>query len=319
MRLHTAVMRIFRLLSSPIGVGLVFFAFAALTVSFARFTGGVAMVWIAGAQLAGRLVVMPEKRWGPWLLTCSLASVTATGLFGLGWAAAVPLAVINVAEAAAAAMITRRITLAFWPDETLEWVAGFYIGIGLIIPLVSGAFATMVADLTNNAPFLENFTHWIIGHSLGLITCLPVFHFIYSRWSRGRNCLPSAEHWPFAAMVLGGFALLTTAVFLLDMRALLVFPLLFVVVGSAMLEEALIAAMPVALILIGGALTAFEQGPIALMDVAYGDRIQFFQLYVGVTVLAALPISCERSRRLAELRRMRERLAELEALEPSSY
>jgi hypothetical protein len=55
------------------------------------------------------------------------------------------------------------------------------------------------------------------------------------------------------------------------------------------------------------------------MDMAYGDRIQFFQLYVAVTVLAALPIACERSRRLAELRRMQERLAQLEALEPSAY
>lgn len=317
--IHDTEMRLSRFLSSPVGVALVFLALASLTVSFARFTGGVAMVWIAGAQLAGRLVVMPENRWGPWLIACSFSSLLATGLFGMGWTAAVPLAFINIAEAAAAALLMRRISIAFWPEETLEWIAGFYIGIGLIIPLVSGALATVVANLTIGASILESFTHWIIGHSLGLITCLPVFRFAYWRWSRGRNCLPNPEKWPFAAMILGGFAMLTIVVFTLDMRPLLVFPLLFVVVGSAMLEEALIAAMPVVLILIGGTFTAFEMGPIALMDMAYGDRIQFFQLYVAVTVLAALPIACERSRRLAELRRMQERLAQLEALEPSAY
>ena len=305
-------MRLSRFLASPIGVALAFFVLAALTVNFARFTGGIAMVWIAGAQLAGRLVIMPLQRWGPWLIACAIASLLATGLFGMGWAAAAPMALINVAEAAAGAMFVRRISISFWPNETLEWVAGYYIGIGLMIPLISGALATIFAGLFIQAPALETFTHWIIAHSLGLLTCLPIFRFAYWRWSRGRNCLPHAENWPFAAMVLGAFAMLTAVVFVLDMRALLVFPLLFLVVGSAMLEEALVAAMPVVLILIGGTLTILEMGPIALMDVAYGDQIQFFQLYVGVAVLAALPVACERSRRLAELRQMRDKLARLE-------
>jgi len=312
-------MRLQRFLASPVGVGVVFLTLAALTVSFARFTGGVAMVWIASAQLAGRLVVMPEQRWWPWMLTCSIASFLVTGLFGLGWAAALPFAIINVAEAAAAALVMRRISLSFWPDETLEWLAGYYIGIGLIIPLMSGAAATLIAGLTNDTPFLENFTHWIIGHSLGLITCLPVFRFIYWRWSRGRSCMPMAQNRPFAALVLGIFALITMTVFVLDFRALLVFPLLFLVVGAAVLEEAMIAALPVALILIGGALTALDMGPIAGMDIEYGDRIQFFQLYVGITVLAGLPVACERSRRLAELQRVRDRLAQLESREPTFY
>ena len=310
-------MRLTRFLSSPVGVAIVFFALASLTVSFARFSGGVAMIWVAGAQLAGRLVVMPEKRWGPWLFVCVVASAVATGLFGMGWAAAFPLALINIAEAAGAALIMRRISIAFWPEETLEWLAGYYIGIGLIIPLASGAAASMVATLITDAPLLDNFTHWIIAHSLGLIACLPVFRFGYWRLSRGRSFFPSKENWPHAALMLGMFALLTTAVFILDMRALLVFPLLFLVVGSAIVEEAMIAAMPVVLIVIGGTLTALGHGPIALMDIAYGDQIQFFQLYVGVAVLAGLPVASERSRRLAELRQMHERLARLEAQEPS--
>lgn len=310
-------MRLTRFLSSPVGVAIVFFALASLTVSFARFSGGVAMIWIAGAQLAGRLVVIPEQRWGPWLIACALASALATGLFGMGWAAAFPLALINIAEAAGAALIMRRISIAFWPEETLEWLAGYYIGIGLIIPLATGGAASLVATLTTDAPVLDNFTHWIIAHSLGLIACLPVFRFGYWRLLRGRSFFPSRETLPHAALVLGMFGLLTTVVFILDMRALLVFPLLFLVVSSAIVEEAMVAAMPVVLIAIGGTLTALGKGPIALMDIAYGDQIQFFQLYVGVSVLGGLPVASERSRRLAELGRVHERLAELEAQEPS--
>jgi hypothetical protein len=203
----------------------------------------------------------------------------------------VPLAFINIAEAAAAALLMRRISIAFWPEETLEWIAGFYIGIGLIIPLVSGALATVVANLTIGASILESFTHWIIGHSLGLITCLPVFRFAYWRWSRGRNCLPNPEKWPFAAMILGGFAMLTIVVFTLDMRPLLVFPLLFVVVGSAMLEEALIAAMPVVLILIGGTFTLILspfEWTIAKRYMLPGRGEAFIALVAGISLAAVM-------------------------------
>lgn len=312
-------MRLFRCLSSPVGVGATFFVLAALTVSFSRFSGGLAMVWVSNALLAGRLVVTPEKRWGPWLATCAIASAVATGFFGLGWAAAVPMAFVNVLEAAAAGLLMRRISIAFWPDDTLEWLAAYYIGIGLIIPLASGGLAALVAALTNNADPIENFTHWIIGHSLGLMACLPVFRFVYWRASRGRSFLPSAQSWQSAILVLGTFALLTGVVFSLEVHALLIFPLLFLVVGAAVLEEALIAAMPVVLIAIGGTMTALELGPIAQMDFAFGDRLQFFQLYVGIAVLAGLPVSCERSRRLAEIQRMSERLDRLEGLEPSRF
>lgn len=310
-------MRLFRCLASPLGVGLAFFVMAVFTVHFSRFSGGIAMVWVANALLAGRLVVTPEKRWASFLAACGAASAVATGAFGLGWAAAGPMAIVNVGEAAAAAMVMRRISVAFWPDDTLEWIAAYYIGIGLIIPLTSGGLATLVASVVGSGDPLENFTHWIIGHSLGLMSCLPIFRFVYWRTSRGRSFFPGGENWPSALAILVAYTLLTVVVFSLDMRVLLVFPLLFLVVGAAVLEEAMIAALPVLLIIIGGTMTALEMGPIALMDVDYGDRIQFFQLYVGVTVLAGLPISCERSRRMAELRRMRERIARLEGGEPT--
>ncbi|MCY1671883.1 MASE1 domain-containing protein [Novosphingobium sp. SL115] len=306
-------------MSSPLFVAIAFFAVATLTVSFARFSGGVAMVWLAGALLAGRLTDVPERRWGPWLVLCGLASVMATGFFGIGWAASVPLAIINIAEAAGAAFIWRRITRAFWPDETLEWLVSFYIGIGLTLPLLSGGSAALVAWLTNGLPPMENFTHWIIGHSLGMIACLPLFRFFFWRMSRGRSFLPSADRWPLAILMFGTFSLLTIAVFLLDMRALLVFPLLFIVVGAAVLEQSIIALLPVLLIAIGGTMTALEFGPIAVMDFEYGDRMQFFELYVAVAVLGALPVSIERQRRMIELRQMRQRIAKLEEQGASAY
>lgn len=309
-------MRIARLLASPAGVSLTYLALAAGSVTFARFTGGVAMVWIASAMLAGRLLHLPEHRWGPWLVSSAVASALATALWGFGWAAALPLAVINVAEAASAAIIWRRIAKAFWPHETLEWIASFYIGIVLTVPLLSGAAGAFTAWVIYGQPVVENFTRWIIGHSLGLLACLPVFHYIYSRLGRGRSFLPPREMFPQTTLVVGAFVLITVAVFSLDMRPLLVFPLIYIVVCAATQPSAILTLLPVLLMTIGGVMTFSGLGPIAAMDWSMGDRLQFFQLYVAVTVLTALPLQCERAKRVLEMRNMRERIAELESQHP---
>ncbi|MFN3470308.1 MAG: sensor domain-containing diguanylate cyclase, partial [Novosphingobium sp.] len=75
-------MRSARMLASPAALAIAYFLAAAFAVAFARFAGGVAMVWLASAVLAGRLVHVPEKRWPHWLLRCGLASALATGMFG---------------------------------------------------------------------------------------------------------------------------------------------------------------------------------------------------------------------------------------------
>lgn len=305
-------MRLNRLLIGPVGVAVGFALLAAVTIHFARFTNGVAMIWVAGALLAARLSDLPEHRWTPWLVASAVASTLVTGLFGLGWAAAVPLALVNVAEAAAVALVWRRITRAFWPHETLEWLAGFYVGIGLTIPLLSGIMATLIAVMLAGLAPLDSFIHWIIGHAFGMIVCLPIFHFLYWRLARGHSMLPRVERWPLALALQGGLAVTVVSVFLLDLRPLLVFPLVYMAVAAALVEQTMIVLMPVILIVIGGTATALGIGPIALMDVSYGDRIQFFQAYVGVSVLAMLPITIERTRRMQELKALRARLAQLE-------
>lgn len=306
-------MRLARVLSGPAATAIAYFVLAAGSVTFARFSGGVAMAWTASALLAGRLIHLPEQRWSAWMLPCGIASALATGLLGLGWLSATPFAVINIAEAAGAAWLWRRITKAFWPYDTLEWIASYYIGIALMLPLLTGALAACIGWLILDLPLVENFTHWIIGHSLGLLACLPIFHYVFTRLSRGRSFLPSSAQLPLAAVVGGSYALLTFLVFTLDMRALLVFPLIYLVVSAAVLPGAITAILPVVMILVGGGMTISGQGPIAGMEMDFGDRMQFFQLYLGVSVFAAFPITCERVRRLAEMRTMQRRIATLEA------
>lgn len=284
----------------PVATAVGYFALAALAVAFARFSDGIAMAWTASALLAGRLIHLPERRWLPWLVWSSMASVLATGFLGLGWAAAIPFAFVNLSEATLAALLWRRITNAFWPYDTLEWIAAYYVGIVLTVPLLTGVLAAAVAWAIVGIPPIANFTSWIIAHSLGLLACLPIFHFAYSQLVRGRNFLPTSSQLPLAIAVLGFYAALLAVVFTLDLKVLLVLPLVYLLISAAALPGSITALLPLLLIGIGGGLTVNGQGPIAGLDIDFGTRIQFFQLYVGVSVFASFPISCERIRRVAQ-------------------
>ncbi|MFX8766452.1 hypothetical protein ABTM49_19700, partial [Acinetobacter baumannii] len=88
-----------------------------------RFDGGVAQIWLPGPLIAARLLALPRAQWRDNALAAVLANMLATGLLGLGWAVALPLALVNMAEAVAAAMIARRLLDAYWPDEPLDLLA----------------------------------------------------------------------------------------------------------------------------------------------------------------------------------------------------
>lgn len=106
-------MRLARTLAGPACTAIAYFALAFGAVAYGRFAGGVAMVWVATALLAGRLVHLPVRLWHRWVVPCVIVSTIATGYFGLGWPAAVPLAFVNMGEALAVVLIWRRISEAF--------------------------------------------------------------------------------------------------------------------------------------------------------------------------------------------------------------
>lgn len=290
----------------PIVVGAFYFVGAALSVHYSRFNGGVAMIWLASAVLAGRLSTIATKRWPAFVGTCAVASFLATGLYGIGWTLAGPLAVVNVAEAMAAAAIFRHISLTLWATEALEWIACYYLGIGLGVPLVSGLVATSLVWWVTGSSLEQNMLHWLIGHGLGLLVCLPAVAVICRRHDGRRQQAGEGKRHINTMVLLTGMVVLTTLVFIQDLRPLMVLPLLMALIGAVYAGPGAALALPVVLALVGGMLTLAGHGPVAAMDLELGDKIQFFQLYLGVIVVTVFPIACEQARRrnqLGELRR----------------
>ncbi|MCW1384182.1 diguanylate cyclase [Novosphingobium sp. KCTC 2891] len=275
---------------------LLYFAGVVYSVHYSRFEGGVAMIWISGAVLAASLVVMARPQRCATILACVAANTVGTGLFGLGWAPAFPLALVNVGEAAAAAMVLRRLIEAHWPRETLELVAGYYLGLGVIVPLAGATAGSAIASLIAGIDFERNFYHWLIGHAVGLLTVAP-FSLVAARSFASRRPMISRETATTRLLLVATMALLTFGVFTQPIRPLMLLPLVFAMFAAVWSSAAVAMALPVVLATVGGTLTLRGLGPLAGMNLSPGDRVQVFELYAAFTTLCALPIICEQERR----------------------
>jgi len=298
-------MDIKRSFMAPAITSLLYFVGAALSVHYSRFSGGVAMIWISTAILAGRLLVIRRMRWPATLAGCFVASVLATGLAGLGWLAALPLGLVNIAEALAAAVILRRLFATCWPDEPFELVAGYYLATGVMVPALSAIVAGLVTSIIAGLPFEANLYRWFVGHAVGLVTVLPFAAYVAWAVRNGQRLIPRGKGLP-SALIAGTMILLTFGVFSQPFRGLMVLPLVFTMFTAMWAEAVMALLLPVILALVGGVLTIHGLGPLMGLDVEAGDRIQAFQLFVAVTMLCTLPIVVEQERRrrqIAELSR----------------
>lgn len=285
--------------SAPL-IGMMYFALAAISLHFSRFGGGIATIWIATGILAGRLATLPPRQWPRFLVACGVASIVATGLFGLGWIAAPLLAVVNMMEAVLAGLVGRRISSNYFAGESFEWVALSYLGVCIAPSAVSAFAAVAVGAMIGLDDLGYNGTYWLVGHAVGMLTFMPIAAVVFTRLDTGSVVFPRPGKRLTACGILIGAMASTAWVFTGQNTSLLIFPILLAVLGAVFAGGGVALFLPVILAAIGGALTFKGFGPIAGMLPQPGDRVLFFEMYLAVTVLGVLPIVCEQSRRRRE-------------------
>ena len=154
-------------------LGVAYFCAATLAIVLTRYDGGVAFLWLATAILLAVLMVRPRRRWAGALISCSIASILATGLFGFGWALAVPMAAVNMLEAYAGAGLFRQFGYSRSPLGSIEWLWQFVLSVGVVGPLVGGVAAAAVLATQGLSPIVT-LIHFVTGQALGSMTFVPL-------------------------------------------------------------------------------------------------------------------------------------------------
>lgn len=286
-------------------LGLCFFTAASLSAGLTRFQSGVAFIWLANAILLAALHNSPRDGWARRIALCALGSVVATSLFGMGPVSAVPLAILNVAEAAAGAMLLGWLNRGRISLSSGREIAGL-LAVAVLVPAATGLPGAAVAHLVTHQDYWENWIAWTSGHALGVLTITPLTLLLLRgdvAWSIG-NASVSARLEAVALLLL----MIATSVsaFGQTQYPLLFLPFLTLVMCVFRIGRIGATLSLVILTIISAYYTLRGEGPIHLVAGGPGAEAQFLQLYLAVATLVALPAAAElkrRSRLFSELER----------------
>ena len=272
-------------------VGGGYFTFVSLSASYSRFDGGVAFFWIANAFLIAWLSLAPRRAWRPVVLACFIANALASMLFGLGPLAALPVSLINMAEAVATVILLKR-RLGDAPYfDSIRGVVNFVLFAGFVVPVCTAIPGCWVASLATNTALSSNYVNWLAGHALGAITFTPLFKLAlrgdFKIWFENANPRLRIN----AALLLAILAAVTLMVFTGRHFPLLFLPLLPMMIITLQMGRVGAAAATAILAIVGAIMTTTGQGPVHLITGTDGLRAQFFQFYIATATVIALPVA----------------------------
>ncbi|MDX3899594.1 MAG: diguanylate cyclase [Sphingobium sp.] len=294
------------LILRPIATSLVYFATATLALLTSRFEGGLAFIWVANAFLMAELLTTPTSYWWRPVAACAIASTIATALFGMGPDAALPMAVINMAEALIVAALHRRFVPGSMVAGSLKPLLIFIAALCGVANIVGAFGAATVAMLVTGKSYWSNWLAWYTGHVLGALICGPGLVVLLEgeagRWLRDAPLRLKAE----AMGLLSLFALATWVTFNQSSYPVLFLPMLPLVIIAFRVGHMGATAAILLLVVIGGSATLTGAGPIDLIDGPIGERTQFLQFYLAFSFLISVPVAAELNGRKRLFQMLRE-------------
>jgi diguanylate cyclase (GGDEF)-like protein/PAS domain S-box-containing protein len=275
---------------SKLPLGIAYFIAASAALTLTRYHGGgVAFLWVACALLIADLVRTRRSRWLYSVVPCIVASGVATGLFGLGWQVAPLFCLLNGAEAVIAAWLIRRGGRSHKLLGSLTSLWQFVLAAGILAPLVAAGIAGLILSWMGR-PAIDGMIDVATGHALGNITFTPLaLLFAGGQAWRKLGGVGWAKISETMALLLM-MAAVSVWVFTQQVQPLLFLPILPVIIIAFRLGAGPTVSAIGLLALIGSAATLYGMGPVSLLSAATDTRLQFFQFYLAVTMLTALPV-----------------------------
>lgn len=287
-----------------------YFVCASIALQLTRFDGGVAIMWLAGALLFAKLCATPRRRWLQITLACVPAGLLASFLFGFRGPVAIPLPLICIAEAHAAAWLVRRCFPRFGRFESVPEVARFLIIAGLIVPATTAFLGALCAHVARDIPYWSAWRDWYAGHALGLVAFGPPLLFTLRGETRQWIASAGNRKRGEATGLLLLVALASLLTFGQNRIPLVLIPFLPMVAATLRLGRFGAVSSIVVLLAIGLPCSLAGSGPTTLLHVSMTLKLQVLQIYFASIVLILLPLAAE----LRARRRLLDRLHAVEAL-----
>jgi len=279
-----------RAVRPPLLLALTCFALATAAVQLTRLDHGISLLWLANAPLIAMLATCEPKRWPVLLGSAAAGLILAAFVFSpIPWTS-LGLIASNMAEAAIAAGLLRRWGVAGELFLTSRSVPAFVVAAALVAPALSGVSASLFAQALLPAGFGNLWFDWFLGHGMGNLIATP-FAIMVVRPHDGWLEDARASGWPTLVGIKLVVVVTTALVFSQNRLPLLFLPILPVLVATFALRRCGAAMSVLSVAVVGGLLTLSGHGPVMLIHASQALRLQFFDFYLAVLFLAALPVA----------------------------
>jgi len=286
-----------------VGVGLSYALLASFAIALTRLSGGIALLWLANAPLIGALCSYRASRWPTIVMAAAVGAMCATLLTApTPWLAPVS-ATINVGDGVLASMLLRRLGVAETRFATMGSIARFVLAAVIVAPIVSGLFGAALASIVLHLHYGSALFDWVVGRGTGTLIGAPLALQIGRKDIDWRTF--HARRGTSKAILTAAFGIATSwFVFHQTQLPLLFLPMVPLIAGTFLFQRFGAAVGILVVATIGGVLTVQGHGPINLMHAPVAARLQFFQFYLAVLFLIALPVAAtlvQRDKLLAQL------------------
>ncbi|MDR3508145.1 MAG: ATP-binding protein [Caulobacteraceae bacterium] len=284
-------------LARPIGLGLLVFVLAAITILLGRITGRASAVWPANAFVLVSLIRSERRRWPVFLACAFIGNLTANLL---GGDAPVPGAVLALSNTLESLICATGLHLVLGPglDLTRRKDTWTFVGIAAVVAIASGLVGVGLVRFYERPDPVHAVVMWSLADLLGLTVVVPALLLI-NRASIAKLLEPRV-----VAVNLGLLALLAGTITYVSLATR--FPFLFlitpVLLSITFRMEGVGAALGV--LITATTLCGFVfagHGPIAVLfqDKTYQNLS--LQLFLLASVGVVFPVAAT----LAERRRLR--------------
>ena len=286
-------------------LGLAYFVSAVGSVLLTRESGNVSTLWIADAIAITAILLSRRQDLAPLSGVFFVASVNANLIFGDSLTTSIAFTLANATGITVAVALGRRWsnlrTVFLRPDRLLM----LCVAIGIIAPVCAATVGATAATMLEDAMFWRVWRTWYLADAVGSLVVLPFIAIATMVRRYGTAGLLIRRSWREFAVLLGAVVGVSSLVFF-QTRVPLGFMIMPVVLLATVRTGPLGAAGATLVVgIIGSIGTSIDMGPVGMADIAHGRRIQFFQFFLTVIFISALPVGAflaQRDRLAARLK-----------------
>ena len=277
---------------APVIVTLSHFIIACGSLTLARWSNGLAAIWLPNAVLLAYLLLTPRSKWLAPTIGVMVSGTIANTIGGAPLPLGLAFGVSNGLEP----LIIAWLLGAGRRDLDLERIGdlGRFVAALVFVDLGSATYASIISAGFYGADFGEVWISWFSSSFLGLAILTPLL-LIGAKQLRAPRL--TGRDWREGVSVLALVAAFG-AIALFQSRWPLYFTVLpSVLVATFRLRAIGAAASVLLLAAMGTAAVASGYGPVVAGESSFGERLILLQLFLAVAILTAMPVAALLSQR----------------------